>query len=453
MVNQFVSHYGDRFKVQKVTQELLSSKPNNNESLSQFCTRFQLLVEDAQVEDDSSLVVRHLISVFPEQIQWMIYQALDTQRITGMSISNVCDYIQSMPINSHKDNLLTISKTNWRSVNSSESNYNYCSYHKRIGHSDKDSRVLNRFKEEADKSKFTTPASRINKPATTHNTTTTVTSTGNSKGVQSVSNNRFTGFSTKTVMCNKCHQIGHYANQCNNPNIKFTEVPPEDSGLTDIPTTTYTTIQPSEPPIKPYTIPVYVNGHKVMAFIDTCADRTFMSQKLSKPLSLNITEIQGIIHTANSEVHIPRIETTEEVRIKSQDIDCIHKCELLLGSNESLIIGRDLIPKLKLNIFGLPFNYPNQDISILEDSDNATDNELKDPAAGEYNYALDKNRRKMLLYIQPLIDINPQIPLNAACLLEEAVVYLPTPEGQSVFKRQYKIAETLQPALDEVIQK
>ncbi|PVV01247.1 hypothetical protein BB560_004344 [Smittium megazygosporum] len=310
MVNQFVSHYGDRFKVQKVTQELLPSKPNNNESLSQFCTRFQLL---------------------------------------------------------------------------------------------------------ADKSKFTTPASRINKPATTHNTTTTVMSTRNSNSAQPVSNNIFTGFSTKTVMCNKYHQIGHYANQCNNPKIKFTEVPPEDSGLADIPTTI-------EPPIKPYTIPVYVNGHKVMAFIGTGVDRTFMSQKFSKLLSLNITEIQGIIHTANSEVHIPRIGTTEEVRIKSQDIDCIHKCEFLLGSNESLIIGRDLIPKLKLDIFGLLFKYPDQDISILEDSDNATDNELKDPAVGEYNYALDKNRRKMLLDIQPLIDINYQLSVNAACLLEEAAV-------------------------------
>ncbi|PVU98579.1 hypothetical protein BB560_005639 [Smittium megazygosporum] len=98
MVQQFINHYGDKFKVQRVIQEMLSSRPRANESLSQFCTRFQLLADDAQIEDDSSLVVRYLISVFPEQIQWMIYQAVDNGRIAKMTINQVCDYIHVMPI-------------------------------------------------------------------------------------------------------------------------------------------------------------------------------------------------------------------------------------------------------------------------------------------------------------------------------------------------------------------
>ncbi|PVV03927.1 hypothetical protein BB560_001584 [Smittium megazygosporum] len=349
MVNQFVAHFGNKFKVQKSTQELLSSKPMQNESLSQFCTRFQLLSDDAQVEDNNALVVRYLISVFPEQLQWMIYQALDNHRIEEMSINQICDYIHGMPINNNQSYTT-------RNHTPNITKGKFCNYHKSYSHSNAECKYQANTKQITDKNTISnknyTPLKNYANPNRFTNINSSVDTNALKNNTQPPPNYNKGPGTSKTVTCNKCQQIGHYANQCTSPSVNYTHLR-ENSKEGD-------GINCNKQEITPFTVPVYIKGLKTLGLIDTGADRTFISKELCKKLKVATVDIPGVINTAHPKITIPRIGITEPIAIQIGDTLINQSCEILEQCHKNtLIIGRDIIPKLHIEIFGLPYRSRN----------------------------------------------------------------------------------------------
>ncbi|KAG0169724.1 hypothetical protein DFQ29_009569, partial [Apophysomyces sp. BC1021] len=55
--------------------------------------------------------------------------------------------------------------------------------------------------------------------------------------------------------------------------------------------------------------------------------------------------------------------------------------------------------------------------------------------------------------IKPYMEANQTMQPNSFCTLPEAVAHLPTLEGQTVFRRQYHLAEKQKPLIKETIEK
>ena len=54
--------------------------------------------------------------------------------------------------------------------------------------------------------------------------------------------------------------------------------------------------------------------------------------------------------------------------------------------------------------------------------------------------------------IPPFLKENQAIPKNAFCTMPEAVVHLPTPEGEHVFRQQYRIPYAQYPVIEKAVQ-
>ena len=89
--------------------------------------------------------------------------------------------------------------------------------------------------------------------------------------------------------------------------------------------------------------PVLINGHKVLAGIDSMASSSFMSLSLQKKLGLGFKPIEGFIKLAEEGVTSKRIGKTEPVTLKFGDKEMKHRFELLeISGKDNCVIGVDL---------------------------------------------------------------------------------------------------------------
>ncbi|SAL96225.1 hypothetical protein, partial, partial [Absidia glauca] len=110
------------------------------------------------------------------------------------------------------------------------------------------------------------------------------------------------------------------------------------------------------------------------------------------------------------------------------------------------IIGTDLFARLGIFIVGLATSY--NDKPALQFDDNET-NDLPTPDESPAG-----NKEEQLQFhkvIQNSITANQNIDKKSFCTVPESIVTLDTPPGKTCYKRQYPIANTLMPIMDEAV--
>ncbi|PVU94745.1 hypothetical protein BB559_002938 [Furculomyces boomerangus] len=354
MSQMFIKQYTDIFHEQRFVKKLFMLKPNWNESTVEFCSRFELLANEAKVSETDKSVVHTLLEALPETLQWQLYAALINRSIQELSIPEIC--------RSRKP----------KNVNNFHGNSSYSTFHNKNTVFSVGKKQYNNFSNHTP----TKPGKSVENNVlgfTPHlNSKNTVQKSFSTGSKNSNSKKNYSPESV-TVITRKGEK-GHYANHC------FKKID------TKQPKSEHTLVSDSN--ISPFLIPKRVKNQKTTALIDTGADVTFVNAQFCKENNIKILPIQGEIHTANPNFKIPRIGKTEKLNLVCKNINIKHECEVIVMSIEkNIIIGNDLIPNLKINIFGLPFEYPDlNDHSfpdIIDEKTNSVDVQKEEVKNGE----------------------------------------------------------------------
>jgi hypothetical protein len=105
-----------------------------------------------------------------------------------------------------------------------------------------------------------------------------------------------------------------------------------------------------------------------------------------------------------------------------------------------LVIGRDLFTLLGITISGLPLPAAASPTAAPEDPVDSL------VTGSSQNHPLANSTR-----LSDSIRKNQEIPRNSFCTIPESVVFLHTCDADPVFRRQYGIARSLEPIIDDQI--
>jgi len=203
-------------------------------------------------------------------------------------------------------------------------------------------------------------------------------------------------------------------------------------------------------------VPIRVNGVRTIAVIDTGANVTCISPRLTKALQLMIITAEDSdrpIQLAHNGMSVKRIGSTVPVTLDTYKKAIMHPCEVLdMPEGYDLLIGMDTFYEFGFGISDLP----GLDRGVQHMAPHPIEDErsalapLTTPAIEETT-GYKALREVVLGHIRPLLDENKKIPKDSFCTLPESVVHLRTPEGVSAWKREYKFPHFHEPIVQEAI--
>lgn len=204
----------------------------------------------------------------------------------------------------------------------------------------------------------------------------------------------------------------------------------------------------------PFILPLIVNDIRMKALLDTGADVSVISLKFCSNNNIKFNKNQHVnLHFVTKNNSSSHIGLTGPVSIKYNGLILTHSFHVLeLSSNDyDILIGRDLIPKLDIGFLGLAYNWDDNKIQIKNNDDKEL-LEIKEP-----NNSPAGTKEERIIFIDsitPYIDENQLIPKTSFCTLDISVVKLNTPTMPSndTNHRQYPIAYTMQPLVDEAVE-
>ncbi|KAG1464221.1 hypothetical protein G6F56_005129 [Rhizopus delemar] len=194
--------------------------------------------------------------------------------------------------------------------------------------------------------------------------------------------------------------------------------------------------------------PIYIQNDKLLALIDTGAECSVIS--LNYCLKNKISYVMSSTHSSlnaagNNSVRIYGI--TENLNINYNGINTKHSFHVINMDEElSLYLGMDILPKLGIGLTGVAHMWDNEKPNIYDDHIDDDQPPNESPSGNE------AERKRFFKYIIPLIKENEAIDKSSFCTMPESIVELPTPDANRTFVRQYPIAYSLQPAVDEAVQ-
>ena len=436
-----MQEYGDPLLKDRLMKQLFAMKMRSGETAVDYSRRFRLLAYQAGLADYDASAVHLLIAELPELTRFMIHTGQQTgQLVKQPTISNIHQFLQSLPVASSHH----AAAANTGRVSSAVGSVStaaptprhatkFCTFHERSGHSTEQCRDRK-------------AASRQTTPSTP------------SAAVQA------TPSKPPQIRCYNCGKTGHYSNNCRDPvrqqQLQLTYVtdePAPPAPPAAEPTETlelrYTSIdQAMNDSVRPYTVPILVNGHKALAFVDTGAEKTFIAQELVHRIDVKVNPTHGRIQTVVPHISLARVGCTAPLQIQFGQREIEHACEVLAKMDDvQIIIGRDLIPKLQINVFGLPYEYPGTEAPEQPLDDMPPSLVTDQYTAEESTPAFRAARDHFLTSIHSALEGNKAVPFTAACTLPESIVYLETPPDKAVYRRQYTVANRMKEPMSAVI--
>ncbi|KAJ1646585.1 hypothetical protein IWQ61_010185, partial [Dispira simplex] len=229
---------------------------------------------------------------------------------------------------------------------------------------------------------------------------------------------------SKPFACFICGDPSHGANQCskNSDNIK------KEPAFQHINEAS----EEANKPVQKYTFPVLLNSFQTLVKLDTGAEFSCISQSLLEQFSLSMIEVEGNNTLADSTITCPHIGITSPCQLEIGKTKAIVQFEILSDINApGILFGEDLIEIFKLDIFGLPIDFPNNDQSAKS---------LDFPSKPDLITDSPPFLTEIPQPIQDAIAENEAIDPCEPCPLPEAIVSIPFSQDITCNHRQYPIA-------------
>ena len=359
-----------------------------------FATRMQHLYNKATSKsNDTEIPFWSLYNRLPENIQMEI----------GRDISSLNHTINTLVTRLQTIDLVAHIPTN-KTIQNQTSTYNkYCRYHKWCSHITEECYVINKNKNQ-DKNKSNTQTNLSN------------------------------------ITCLKCNNKGHYTNKYisnNNNNNNITS-----TSKVNLLQNHYTS---HDLPLAP----AIIKDNKTFTLIDSGSNLIAISRNIVKKLSLE-TETLSTSLTIAGELNLNADRLIKPIRIVCGNLnENIQPYVIDMNKEHNLLIGLPYFNQIGIELKGVPFSYTLiNDINSFESNDDL--NEIKGDIK-ELKKPLTDFQINLRNILDPIIIENSSILDNAFCPHPAAIINLLVSSNETFFKRQYTIANTIMPIIDEQI--
>ena len=471
------------------------------ESISDFCDRFQFLRRKALKEDDDADALYLFRTKLPTRIQEKLLSDILQARHSGHPIITVSElakrarsYSKILPFkkNAPQSSAFPPSSSPYSSSTT-------CLLHPSARHSSRDCNLLRSLNANDScplhvNSPHPVSSCRALRPYLGSNPRTSNSSSARptpdrgpaSRSQPATSPSSPSSSSARNVICYRCQKPGHIATRCpqNSSNHSFSaaasslpsgQAVPEAPSNSDSNTfaaispasrgTTYlTSTTPSSPtsasnaqkemehlflalgsgsPLQSQAIkvPLQINGVHVLAFADTLATLSFINPSLVARLNLSLVPATGGLTLADNS-RTSRTSKTTPIPVKCGGLEFTHSFDVISTCEDiELVAGLDVLNKIGFSI-SFPFHSDHPFVLSLDCK----------PSLASPDPNLSESRSDLLARLDPLLEANKAIPIGSFCNHPLAVVTLDTGSAKPIFRRQYPVAHRLQPVVDEQIE-
>jgi len=197
--------------------------------------------------------------------------------------------------------------------------------------------------------------------------------------------------------------------------------------------------------LKPFEIPILVNGTQQFALVDSGAECSFISQDLVDQLGISYTPYEGQIQLADPDYCLPRIGVTEPINFETQHQVFTQSCEILTNTGfPPVLLGEPAITRFGFDSLTSSYKYPDP---------NPPPKQTEPEEPFEEQTPQEVNMPEFINQISDLLDINNGISHYTFCPIPEAQIHLPTEPGKTAYKRQFPIAHVHRPQITDEIKK
>jgi hypothetical protein len=217
-------------------------------------------------------------------------------------------------------------------------------------------------------------------------------------------------------------------------------------------------------PMREVVVPATVNGICVQALVDSGATNTYISATFVKNHDFPITPASGAISLGKQGANFDRIGYVHADLAIGPKVVKGATLEIfdLPHNGPPICIGMDLFGTLGFSIGGLPLGFPDEcpppDLESLP-TPRAPDREepiahcagLNDDCSSSPEHS--ELQQQMRVQLEPALRSNALIDIHHLCPLPSAVIHIDTPPGQTFYRRQYPLPQTLLPLVQEAVDK
>ena len=190
--------------------------------------------------------------------------------------------------------------------------------------------------------------------------------------------------------------------------------------------------------------PCYLEGEKIIGFVDAGATTSFISKKWVEIRGFKIVPRVGkILQFIDGSEH-PRIGAVENLLLENGIKKIKVNLEVAaLSGDEELIIGMDLFKPLGYELLNVPFTWPEK--KPIENTHKKEVGRILERPIGVGEDGIAEEWRKVL-------EDNQNLPVDSRCRIEDSELSIETGDAEPIWIRQYPIAEGYRYAVDAQVQ-
>ncbi|SAM00081.1 hypothetical protein [Absidia glauca] len=202
---------------------------------------------------------------------------------------------------------------------------------------------------------------------------------------------------------------------------------------------------------KPYVFPLLLQNERAFALLDTGADVSVISKSFIDVNKIQVcTKNPKPLQLAGKDNTLMGLGNTVPILVSFNNVTLKHQFVVIeLEEGIDCYIGDDLINLFNITVSNIPHHWPDQKLEPAKENHNI-DNP---PEPNNSPAGTTEDHQNFMDAIQPYTDKNQMIPKTSFCPLDISIIRLETPTMPTnrTNHRQYPIALTLQPLVDEAV--